>query len=216
MDDQDFIKRIAEYDSKFNIRSETQSMIRDELKEFGFCRDVEKFVMSLRRLPGLMLGLAPEDRWEASLQKQQKQAQALADLAGKLDSFLKLSDFSTTISLDIDKVLSVPEEDSGLFIDSLRSQLHILSSAAAHYAPDHAKDESKISPGPKNNQARIFVALIAFHWLKTMPDTPMKPSGAFKRICEGIVKLEGLPFKISRPAIKEGLLISPRLAGLCE
>ena len=216
MDDQEFIKRAAEYDSNFNIRAETQAMIRDELKEFGFCRHVENFVVSLRRLPGLMVRLAPEDQWEASLHKQQKQAQALSDLAGKLDSFLNVSDFATTISLDIDELLSVPDEQAGLFLDSLRTHLQILTAAAIRYVPERAKDESKISPGPKNNQARIFVALIAFHWLNTMPDTPMKPSGAFKRICEGIVKLEGLPFKISRPAIKDGLLIAPRLAGLCE
>jgi len=44
--------------------------------------------------------------------------------------------------------------------------------------------------------------MVAHHWHCQMPDTKITPSGAFARICMGIGLLEGLNFKITRPAIE--------------
>lgn len=199
-------KLIDDWRAQYQVRTETADMVRRELQGARFRRDIEsieKFIKALgpvlpntRGLPeALRKGSDPDD-----------DALAIADLASKLKTRLMLSG-----SLLMPMLLSEIEDRLGEkasedFIDGLYLRLEILQAAAnAHNAGFNGTETGR--PGPKNEDAAWFVSIVARHWQAQMPNTQITPNGAFKRICKEIARLEGLPFKITRDAINDGLQI---------
>lgn len=186
-------KLIDDWRAQYQVRTETADMVRRELKGIAFDRDIEKFIQAL----GPMLPNARDlaRRTDSELLKAElDEMEGLYLLSSRLLAHLNHSKTSAR-SLALD---ALGEEG----IEALR----MLSNESRQWIADSAHLRAKQN-GPKNDDTAWFVALVAIHWQTRMPDTAITPSGAFKRICEEVVRLEDLPFKITRPAIERGLQI---------
>lgn len=59
--------------------------------------------------------------------------------------------------------------------------------------------------GSNVRDSAMFLACVAHHWRTCMPNVHIEPNGNFRRVCEALVGLESLPFKLTRTAIGKGL-----------
>jgi len=187
-------KLIDDWRAQYQVRTETADMVRRELQGIAFDRDIEKFIQALGPvLPNArdLARLTDSELMKAELEEMQ----GLYILSSRLLAHLNHSKTSAR-SLALD---ALGEEG----IEALRT----ISTESRDWTSGFAHLRAKQN-GPKNDDTTLFVALMAHHWHAQMPDTQITPSGAFKRICEEIVRLEGLPFKITRPAIERGLQLS--------
>lgn len=197
-----FLARGSEREAEYSLRAETAEMVRAELRDSTFQKDVEKFIRALGMVVPNTRGLF--NRLD-SVDQSDEDALAIADLVSKLKARLMLSDSPLVSYLlaEIDEALG--EEASENFIDGLYLRLDMLQAFAK--ASIATKKNTKTGrPGPKNDSAAWFVAIVAHHWQANMPNTEITPSGAFRRICMELARLEGLPVKVTRPAIESALV----------
>ncbi|MBU3657453.1 MAG: hypothetical protein FGM35_05435 [Rhodocyclaceae bacterium] len=184
-------KFINDWRPQYQVRAETADMVRRELQGIAFERDIEKFIQALGPVLPNARDLARLTDTEA-LKAELDEMEGLYLLSSRLLAHLNHSRTSAR-SLALDAL----GEDG---IEALRT----IANESREWIADFAHLRAKQN-GPKNDDTALFVALVAHHWQAQMPDMAIAPSGAFKRICEEIVRLEGLPFKITRPAIERGL-----------
>jgi hypothetical protein len=184
-------KLINDRRRQYQIRPETADMVRRELQGIAFDRDTERFIEALGSVLPNTRDLARATDSEL-LKAELDEMEGLYLLSSRLLAHLNHSKTSAR-SLALDAL-----GDEG--IEALRT----ISNESREWIADSAHLRAKQN-GPKNDDTTLFVALMAHHWQAQMPDAQITPSGAFKRICEGLVRLEGLPFKITRPAIERGL-----------
>lgn len=186
-------KLINDWRAQYQVRTETAEMVRQELQGIAFDRDIEKFIQALGPVLPNTRDLARRTDTE-ELNAELDEMEGLYRLSSRLLAHLNHSKASPRL-LALD---ALGEEG----IEALRT----ISNESRQWIDNFEHRRAKQN-GPKNDDTAWFVALMAIHWQKQMPDTPITPSGAFKRVCEQIVRLEGLPFKITRPAIERGVQI---------
>lgn len=191
MSDQQFLARLAEARGSLKLSDETAAQVREILVGCWPQRDLDRFIDTLGWIcPNARALDGASDR--EHLKVELEAMEAVENLTKRLMAVMAHDKSSAALML-WDQL-----GDEGF------RALERANVQASTWASNFSFVRDKQN-GRNVRDSAMFVALVAHHWRTCMPNVQIDPNGNFQRLCEALVGLESLPFKLTRTAIGKGL-----------
>lgn len=191
MSDEQFLARLAEARGSLKLSDATAAQVREILVGCWPQRDLDRFIDTL----GWICPNARALDWASDrehLKVELEAMEAVENLTKRLMAVMAHDKSSAALML-WDQL-----GDEGF------RALERANVQASTWASNFSFVRDKQN-GRNVRDSAMFVALVAHHWRTCMPNVQIDPNGNFQRLCEALVGLESLPFKLTRTAIGKGL-----------
>lgn len=191
MSDEQFLDRLAEARGSYKLSDEAAERVREILVGCWPQRDLDRFIDTLGWLcPNARALDGSSDR--EHLKVELESMEAVENLTKRLMAVMAHDKSSAALML-WDRL-----GDEGF------RALERANFEARRWASEFSFARDKQN-GRDVRDSAMFVALVAHHWRECLPNVQIDPNGNFRRVCETLVTLESLPFKLTRTAIGKGL-----------
>lgn len=191
MSDEQFLARLAEARGSLKLSDATAAQVREILVGCWPQRDLDRFIDTLGWIcPNARALDGASDR--EHLKVELEAMEAVENLTKRLMAVMAHDKSSAALML-WDQL-----GDEGF------RALERANVQASTWASNFSFVRDKQN-GRNVRDSAMFVALVAHHWRTCMPNVQIDPNGNFQRLCEALVGLESLPFKLTRTAIGKGL-----------
>lgn len=196
-DDRLFHARLQERRDQYSLRDETKDLLRTELANYATNRDIDRFIDVLGPISANTRDLV--HLLDRSKEDMKTTLQELGDLERRTRQLLAILRQGKSLAID---------EAVALLDPSVIPALEAMHQEVSIRLNDEKDWHSPKQNGRDVHADAMFVAIVVRVWSERLQGVEVKPHGVFCRVIEGIVRLEHLPFRITKTVIQRGLSLS--------